>query len=382
MTELSPGSVSLYSLASWTNGLAFRSIEFSDVGRPIIKISEVKNGLSGQTKFTEAEYDPKYRIRSGDMIFCWSGQPETSIGTYYWRGPDGWLNQHLFRVQPRSEDVVDAFFYYLLLDLNPRFVELARNKQTTGLGHVTKRDLQDITLNLPPLEEQRRIAGVLGALDDLADTEMRISADCGQLWRAVVSRNMDEQGSAPAPLSALASFVNGRNFTKGATGQGRPIIRTPEVRGGPTASTVRTDVDADADRVARFGDVLFVWSGSLCCARWAFEEALVNQHVFKASPLDATPDWLVMFALERQMPWFLSLAQDKATTMGHIQRRHLDESVELPVSAELSQLDAVVRPFWDQELESRAAARSAMRLRDELLPLLMSGRVRVGEVAT
>ena len=107
----------------------------------------------------------------------------------------------------------------------------------------------------------------------------------------------------------------------------------------------------------------------------------MNQHVFKVSPLGDTPDWLVMFAIERQMPWFLSLAADKATTMGHIQRRHLDAAVELPLPPALPLLNSLVRPLWDQELESRAAAESATRLRDELLPLLMSGRVRVGEVA-
>ena len=46
---------SLYDTASFVNGSAFREIDFSSnhSGLPIIKITELKNGISNQTKFTE-----------------------------------------------------------------------------------------------------------------------------------------------------------------------------------------------------------------------------------------------------------------------------------------------------------------------------------------
>ena len=91
---------SLYSMAKWINGLAFRNTHFSLNGMPIIKIAEIKNGISGQTKFTQQTFDESVRVRPGDLLFSWSGQPETSIDVYWWRGPEGWLNQHIFRVTP------------------------------------------------------------------------------------------------------------------------------------------------------------------------------------------------------------------------------------------------------------------------------------------
>ena len=104
---------SLYSLAHWVNGLAFRDIQFSSSGFPVIKIAEIKGGLSGQTRFTQQTFDEAVYIRSGDLLFSWSGQPETSIDAFWWRGPDGWLNQHIFRVTP-GDDIDRDFFYYLL----------------------------------------------------------------------------------------------------------------------------------------------------------------------------------------------------------------------------------------------------------------------------
>jgi type I restriction enzyme S subunit len=68
----------LYSLAKWVNGLAFQDIHFSPFGMPVIKIAEIKDGISEQTKFTQQTFDEAVRVRYGDMLFSWSGQPETS----------------------------------------------------------------------------------------------------------------------------------------------------------------------------------------------------------------------------------------------------------------------------------------------------------------
>ena len=174
----------LYSLAQWVNGLAFRNIQFSPMGKPVIKIAEIKGGISGQTKFTQQEFDDSVRVRVGDLLFSWSGQPETSIDAFWWNGPEGWLNQHVFRVTTNT-DVNTTFFYYLLRYLKPNFVGIARNKQTTGLGHVTRRDLENIEAALPTLPEQRVIAHILGTLDDKIELNRRMNQTLEEMARAI-----------------------------------------------------------------------------------------------------------------------------------------------------------------------------------------------------
>lgn len=175
---------SLYSLAQWVNGLAFRNIHFSPSGMPVIKIAEIKGGISGQTKFTEQTFDESVRARPGDLLFSWSGQPETSIDAFWWRGPEGYLNQHIFRVIP-ADGIDRTFLYYLLRYLKPYFVGIARNKQTTGLGHVTKRDLDNIEAAYPELFEQRAIAHILGTLDDKIELNRRMAETLEQMARAL-----------------------------------------------------------------------------------------------------------------------------------------------------------------------------------------------------
>ncbi len=174
----------LYSLAQWVNGLAFRNIQFSDSGLPVIKIAEIKGGISGQTKFTQQTFDDTVRVRYGDLLFSWSGQPETSIDAFWWRGPEGWLNQHIFRVTP-TEGIDPVFFYYLLRYLKPNFVGIARNKQTTGLGHITKRDLENLEAAYPRLPEQRAIAHILGSLDDKIELNRQMAQTLESIARAI-----------------------------------------------------------------------------------------------------------------------------------------------------------------------------------------------------
>lgn len=155
---------SLYDLAKWKNGLAFKKLVFSDTGYPIIKIAELKNGITSQTNFTKQEFSKDVYLKYDDLIFSWSGNPETSIDAFLYRLPDGYLNQHSFKVTASSK--IDKYFlYYILKYLKPLFKSMARNKQTTGLGHVTVSDLKKIEVGVPSLDIQYIIVNILQSID-------------------------------------------------------------------------------------------------------------------------------------------------------------------------------------------------------------------------
>lgn len=137
-------SISVYDLAEYINGAAFKKHEYADTGLPIIKIAELKNGITESTQHCCVEKDPKYYIKNRDILFSWSGNPETSIDTFIWSMGDAILNQHTFRVVSKYE--APAFTFFLLKYLKPQFTHIASNKQTTGLGHVTVTDLKRLQL--------------------------------------------------------------------------------------------------------------------------------------------------------------------------------------------------------------------------------------------
>lgn len=129
--------------AEWVNGAAYKNMHFADGpdALPVIKIAELKNGVTGNTQRTSTDLGTRYLIDDGELLFSWSGNPDTSIDTFLWTGGKAWLNQHIFAVRENGKRS-KRYLHALLKYLKPEFAELARNKQTTGLGHVTKADMQ------------------------------------------------------------------------------------------------------------------------------------------------------------------------------------------------------------------------------------------------
>ena len=159
----------LYDVAKFVNGAAFKSADFCDatVGKPVIKIAELKSGITTQTKYSVKDVGAEREIKKGDLIYSWSGSPDTSLATFRWAGRDGLLNQHIFNViaENRPQKI---FVYYLLTDLRNVLVEIARDKQTTGLGHVTVADMKRLQIVQPPNEILNSFERVAGSLYDLS----------------------------------------------------------------------------------------------------------------------------------------------------------------------------------------------------------------------
>jgi len=412
---------SLYSMARWVNGLAFRDIQFSSSGMPVIKIAEIKGGISTQTKFTEATFDESVRVRPGDLLFSWSGQPETSIDAFWWRGPEGWLNQHVFRVTP-AEGLDNTFFYYLLRYLKPNFVGIARNKQTTGLGHVTKRDLENMKGGYPSDSEQRAIAHILGTLDEKIENLRRQSETQEAMARAMfcawfvyfepvraklegrwqrgqslpglpahlydffpdrlVESELGEipEGWEMRSLDSIANYLNGlalQKFPPESDDEFLPVIKISQLRAGNTNGADRASARIKPEYVVVDGDVLFSWSGSLEVEVWNGGRGALNQHLFKVTS-NTVPKWFYFFATRHHLQNFRAIAADKATTMGHIQRKHLTNARIAVASPEgMNAFDSALAPLFDQMVSNEQQSRALAQLRDTLLPKLISGELRV-----
>ena len=142
--------VPIYDIAQYDNGAAYKDIYFTDdrTGMPVVRIGELKNGITGQTNFTNTDLGARYRIDTGDILFSWSGSPDTSIDIFIWDKGKAVLNQHIFVVRENGA-ATKMFTFFQLKALKSTFIEIARNKQTTGLGHVTAGDMKRLLVCKP-----------------------------------------------------------------------------------------------------------------------------------------------------------------------------------------------------------------------------------------
>lgn len=85
--------------ADFINGFAFKPEHQQEVGLPIVKIPELRYGVSHKTpRNSGAAVPAPHHIDTGDVLFSWSA---TLLVNEWSEGP-ALLNQHLFRVVPRN----------------------------------------------------------------------------------------------------------------------------------------------------------------------------------------------------------------------------------------------------------------------------------------
>ncbi|MCP1470827.1 type I restriction enzyme S subunit [Sphingobium sp. OAS761] len=151
----------LDSIAEFLNGLALQKhpAKPGEPDLPVIKIAELRNGLSERSNRAARTLPAKYIIKDGDFIFSWSG----SLMAKVWTEGEGALNQHLFKV---SSDVYPQWFYGLWVHHHmPEFQLIAASKATT-MGHIQRMHLTNAATVCPPEPTIEAMSAVMQPLWD------------------------------------------------------------------------------------------------------------------------------------------------------------------------------------------------------------------------
>jgi type I restriction enzyme S subunit len=139
---------SLSTVATFTNGLACQKFPpLNDNEKlPVLKIKDLKSGISTNSDWVTSNVDEKYLVFNGDIIFSWSA----SLLVKLWDGEECVLNQHLFKV---TSDYYPKWYLYLWCKhhLN-RFISIAKAMATT-MGHIKRKDLDGAIVFVPSNRE-------------------------------------------------------------------------------------------------------------------------------------------------------------------------------------------------------------------------------------
>lgn len=142
------------SLAEYSNGNTFDASAWSDSGLPIIRIQNL-NGSQDFNYYT-GKVDENWHIYPGDLLFAWAGQRGSSFGARIWRGPEGVLNQHIFKVLPRDK-LLSKEYLFRLLRFRQTVIEDAAHGFKDSFLHVTKGELGQVYGGVPARGEQNFI---------------------------------------------------------------------------------------------------------------------------------------------------------------------------------------------------------------------------------
>ncbi len=137
--------VSLPTIATFTNGLACQKFrpKSEDEKLPVIKIRDMRDGITSESEWVAADIPDTVKVYDGDILFSWSASLEVMI----WTGGEGGLNQHIFKVEPKSY-YPKAFVYIQILDYISVFKGIAEARKTT-MGHITQDHLNQSQIVIP-----------------------------------------------------------------------------------------------------------------------------------------------------------------------------------------------------------------------------------------
>lgn len=287
-----------------------------------------------------------------------------------------------------NENVDRNFLLYVLLSDSFTRKLSGMRTGTSGSHQRVKVDwILDYEFMLPDFTTQRKIGEILATIDGKIALNGRINDYLSEIGGALFSHEILESIDDTwlrASLLDIASYKNGlamQKYRPEKDDPGLPVLKIKELAQGQCAADAercRSDID---ESVKIFdGDLIFSWSGTLLLDFWAGGNAGLNQHLFKVTS-KKYKQWFYYFWTNYHMRKFITLAKDRATTMGHIKRSALAESeVYIPNENKMNELDKLFDPLIKKIISLKIESRILSELRNELLPKLMSGEIDVCKV--
>lgn len=368
----------LHEVLDFREGPGIMAADFRDEGVPLLRLAGLKRGanlLQGCNFLDPEKVEQKwkqFRVRAGDVLLSTSASlgevavvPAEAVGAVPYTGIIG------FRP---ADDRVDAGFIRHMLT-TPTF---KAQIEAMGVGSVMKHfgpsHLRKMTVSFPSVPEQRAIAEVLGALDEKIAANDSLVASADSLARvrtfaAITSQTVPlsqaatiTMGSSPPGTSYNESGV-GTVFHQGVRDFG---VRSPRKRVWTTEPV----------RLAAAGDTLVSVRAPVGRTNLASESLCLGRGVAGARAKDGRQ--ATLFHLLRSVDSVWTPFEAEGTIFGSINKAQL-ESVAIPCVRN-DQQDRLEEQLAGLEARIAAALRETVILaatRDSLLPLLMSGKVRV-----
>ena len=288
------------------------------------------------------------------------------------------------------DGVSDAdFLYYLISSPLVRNPAIKSMVGSSGRQRVQTDVVANLDIELPPIEEQRKIGGLLKTFDDKIKLNNEINNNLEQQAQAIFSNEFLTLETLPnswkqASLIDIADYLNGlamQKYRPTVDETGIPVLKIKELRQGRCDDNSELcSPNIKSEYIIHDGDVIFSWSGSLLVDFWCGGICGLNQHLFKVTS-NKYDKWFYYAWTKHHLDRFIAVAADKATTMGHIKRDELSKAeVLIPNKADYKRIGALLQPIYDLIIANRIENKKLAETRDMLLPKLMSGEIDISEV--
>ena len=398
------------------NGLS-KGREFFGSGYPFLSFSTVFNHFFIPDKLTDlvqsTEIEQKnYSICRGEILITRTSETSYELGmscVALKDYPTATYNGFTKRMRPITDLVLPEFIGYYMRTPAFRGEFLAFSTMTTRAS-LKNEDLLSISIALPSLEQQKRIAGILIAYDNLIENnqkQIKLLEEAAQRlykewfvdlcfpgyettsivdgvpegWKQCLLGDINcslESGSRPKG-GIDASLVDGVPSigAENVIGLGCYNYSSEKLITKDFFSKMKRGKLCDKD-ILIYKDGVYIGRTSLFQDGFPHLEAAVNEHVFLLHAADEHFQYYLFFTLYQQEYYQKMQKLNKnAAQPGINSKAMMSLPVLLPTEDILDRFDFFTMPLMHKIFNLAKQNRQLELARDRLLPKLMSGEIEV-----
>lgn len=319
-------------------------------GTPIVTVEHLGNKMFSEQNLprvsnTDKNRLKKYVLKQGDIVFSRVGSVDRC--SYVDQKHDGWMfSGRCLRVRPTSEIDSEYLYYYFCLEETKQFVRNIAVGAT--MPSINTKLLGEVVVTFPELEQQKRISGILSAIDSKIEVNQKINDNLQQQAMALYAEmflNSSNNDVTSGTLSDIAVITmgqspSGSSYNEDGVGevfyQGRAEFgfRFPKRRLFTT----------EPKRMAVAGDVLLSVRAPVGDLNMAYERCCIGRGLGAIHSKTGHSSFVLytMFALRSQ----LNVFNGEGTVFGSINRDALNAiPIDVPLVTKIDQFEAVAHPI-------------------------------------
>lgn len=358
-------------------------------GIPIVTVEHLGNKMFSEQNLprvsnTDKNRLKKYVLKQGDIVFSRVGSVDRC--SYVDQKHDGWMfSGRCLRVRPTSEIDSEYLYYYFCLEETKQFVRNIAVGAT--MPSINTKLLGEVVVTFPELEQQKRISGILSAIDSKIEVNQKINDNLQQQAFAAFDNLVANAENTDCNVSDYAFLNPKRALAKNQMARSIDMSRLSTSRAFPSGWEMKPF--AGGMRFTNGDTLLARITPCLENGKTAFIDFLNDgevafgstEYIVLAPKNDTPPEMLYCLA---RNPAFIDYAVKNMNGSSGRQRVSAETvgQYRLPLfdKHSLSIFREVVSPMF---LKMRYNSLENMRLaelRDELLPKLMSGEIGVSNI--
>jgi type I restriction enzyme, S subunit len=424
MGEWTP--VKLCDVANLSGGHAFKSTQYADSGRFVLRTVNIRDDYSitkdGAVFIPEAEASEyeRFSLQDKDTLFVMVAATLGKVGLVRENVLPALLNQNMWVIRAIDGKIDPTFLHFLFRGLSKIPLSWVSG---SARSFLRRNDVRNLDFLLPSDTEQRAIAAVLSALDDKIELNRRMNATLEAMARAIfrdwfvtfgptrakmagappylppetwslfpsrLDENSVPEGWEEKPLSEFFSILGG----------GTPKTKEPAYWGGnipwysvvdaPNGSDVYvhdtekkiTDrgLQESSAKLVREGITIISARGTVGKLAMAAQEMTFNQSCYGLQGEGKAGDCFTYLAAQRMVSRLQAMAH--GSVFSTITRATFQSlNLAKPKDRVFEAFEQAAQPLFEKMKANGKESRTLAQTRDLLLPKLMSGEIRVGEAA-